>query len=29
MILDKKNFQGGKIKSMFENLIFSQRGFVC
>ena len=29
MTADKKNFQGGKIKSMFENLIFSQRDFGC
>ena len=29
MIEDKKKFQGGKIKSMFENFIFSQRDFVC
>ena len=24
MIIDKKNFQGGKTKSIFENLIFPQ-----
>ena len=29
MIVDKKNFQGPKTKSMLQNLIFPQRGFVC
>ena len=29
MITDKKCFQGGKTKSIFENLIFPQRDFVC
>ena len=29
MILDKKNFQGGKTKLTFENLVFPQRNFVC
>ena len=29
MIVDKKDFQEGKTKSIFENLIFSQRDFVC
>ena len=29
MIVDKNNFQEGKTKSIFENLIFSQRDFVC
>ena len=29
MIADKKNFQGGKTKLIFENLIFPQRDFVC
>ena len=30
MIVDKKkNFQGNKTKLIFENLIFSQRDFVC
>ena len=29
MIVDKKCFEGGKTKSIFENLIFSQRDFVC
>ena len=27
MIVDKKNFQGGKTKSIFENLIFHQKDF--
>ena len=29
MIADKKIFQGGKTKLIFENLIFPQRDFVC
>ena len=29
MTVDKTNFQGDKTKSIFENLIFSQRDFVC
>ena len=29
MIVDKKNFQGGKIKLIFQNLIFPQKDFVC
>ena len=29
MTVDKKNFQGGKTKLMFENFIFAQRDFVC
>ena len=29
MIVDKKKFQEGKTKFMFENLIFSQKDFVC
>ena len=29
MIVDKKNFEGGKTKSTFENLLFSQSNFVC
>ena len=29
MIADKKFFQGGKTKLLFENLIFPQRDFVC
>ena len=29
MIVDKKFLQGGKTKSIFENLMFSQRHFVC
>ena len=29
MIADKKNFQGGTTKLIFENLIFPQRDFVC
>ena len=28
MTVDKKNFQGGKAKLTFENLIFPQRDFV-
>ena len=27
MIVDKKNFQGGKTKLIFENLIFHQKDF--
>ena len=29
MIVDKKVLQEGKTKSIFENLIFCQRDFVC
>ena len=29
MIVDKKRIQGGKTKLIFEDLIFSQRNFVC
>ena len=29
MIVEKRDFQGGKTKIIFENLIFSQRDFVC
>ena len=29
MIVDKFFFHGGKTKSIFENLIFPQRDFVC
>ena len=29
MIVDEKNFQGGKTKLIFENLILPQRDFVC
>ena len=28
MIVDKKSFQGGKTKLIFENLIFPQKDFV-
>ena len=29
IIVDKKIFQGSKTKFIFENLILSQRDFVC
>ena len=29
MIVEKRDFQGGKTKTIFENFIFSQRDFVC